>query len=268
MTAIKETLQAGKLIFTKVTTNRKSREKRQRAKRKNPTSAEVAAINQKNAERDLSIKLHANFGPGDIHAVLTYSGEAPDKEEAKKKLNKFKRDLKKKYAKYDLVCKWIEVTEYERGRIHHHVILKRIPIEEIVDIWPHGYVRPTWLDDTGDYRKLASYLLKETSKTFRDSDAYAKRRYRCSRTVVVPEVRVEEVRMEYLFEAKATKGYQVDQDSIWKGINPATDRPYIEYVQISLLDDPKKYKRGKRRKYRPEKRISWADEEEQLRLQM
>ena len=36
-------------------------------------------INRRNAERELTLKLHHNFGEGDIHAVLTYSGEEPKK---------------------------------------------------------------------------------------------------------------------------------------------------------------------------------------------
>lgn len=264
--ALKITLQAGKLIFTKVTT--KKREKGQlnkRGKKKNPTSEEVMAHNQRYAERDLSIKLHANFGPGDLHLVLTYSGEEPSKEQAKKNLEKFKRQLAKLYKAQDIPLKWIEVTEYENKRIHHHFVVSKFnDVFKIADIWPHGYVRPTRLDDTGDYRKLAAYLIKETSKTFRNPDAFAKRRYHCSRTVTVPNARVEEVSIEQVFEPKATKGYQIDQDTIYKGINLITDRLYIEYIQLALDEEPKKYKRGKQVKYRKEKYISFVPEEEQM----
>ena len=262
--ARKVTVQAGIFLFSKITGRKKDIQK-ERAPKSKPSSKDVIAINDKNAERDLSIKLHANFGSGDIHAVLTYSGDEPSMEQAKKNLDKFKRDLSKLYKKHCIDNKWIEVTEYKNKRIHHHFILKKVAMEEIVKIWPHGFVRPTWLDNTGDYRKLVSYLIKETSKTFREPDAFAKRRYHCSRAVKAPDAREEEVSIQQLFEPKANKGYQIDQDSVWKGINPATDRPYIEFIQIAL-DEPKPYKRGKKRKYQKEKFISYIPEEEQCSL--
>ena len=69
-----------------------------------------------------------------------------------------------------------------------------------------------------------------------------------------PDVRVEEVSIRQLFEAKATKGYYIDHESIWQGINPDTDRPYLEFVQVSLDSNPyKKYRRGRKRKYKKER---------------
>ena len=263
--ARKEIIQAGKLLFTKVTARKKSAPQ-ERARKRKPTSSEVMAINQKNAERDLSIKLHANFGPGDLHLVLTYSGDEPTKEDARKKLSKFKRDAAKVFQKHGLTVKWIEATEYQNKRIHHHIVMNRIPVEEIVKIWPHGFVRPTWLDETGDYRALVSYLIKETSKTFRNPDAFSKRRFNCSRSIVVPDAKVEEVSAAQLFEPRAAKGFYVDQDTVYKGINLATDRPYIEYIQISLEEEPRKYRRGKKQKYIKEKYIRINDEEEQMGL--
>ena len=265
-TAMKVTIQVGKLIFTKVTTKRKEKgQQNKRGKKKNPTSEEVMAHNQRYAERDLSIKLHANFGPGDLHLVLTYSGEEPSKEQAKKNLEKFKRQLSKLYKENGLNLKWIEVTEYENKRIHHHFVVNRIPdVFKISEIWPHGYVRPTKLDDSGDYRKLAAYLIKETSKTFRSPDAFAKRRYHCSRTITVPDARIEEVSIEQVFEPRATKGYEIDQDTVYKGVNLITDRPYIEYIQLALDEEPKKYKRGKKIKYKKEKFIAFEPEEKQM----
>lgn len=261
--AIKETVQAGIFLFTRIKPNGK-KEKRERRKKSNPSSAEVMRRNEEYAKRDFSIKLHHNFGPGDLHVVFTYSGEAPSQEQAQKNLAKLKRDLSKTYKKLGLELKWMEVTEYENKRIHHHFILSAVPVEELVKIWPHGFVRPAWLDNTGNYSKLADYLLKETSKTFREPDAFAKRRYHCSRTVKAPDVRVEEVSANQLFVPKANKGYYIDEDTIHKGINPVTDRPYIEFVQVAI-DEPRPYKRGKKRKYRKD-HIPWTPEEEQQSL--
>lgn len=264
--ATKVTVQAGKFIFTKVTAQKKEKgQVNKRGKKKNPTAEEVMQHNQRYAERDLSIKLHHNFGPKDLHIVLTYSGKEPTKEEAKKYIEKFKRQLANLYKKQGLELKWIEATEYKNKRIHHHFVVSYIgDVFKIADIWPHGYVRPTRLDDSGDYRKLAAYLIKETSKTFRDADAFSKRRYNCSRTVKAPDAREEVVSIQQVFEAKATKGYQVDQDTIYKGVNLATDRPYIEYIQVALEAEPRAYKRGRKIKYKKEKYIAFEEEEQQM----
>lgn len=261
--AIKETIQAGILLYTRIKTNGK-KEKGKRAKKQKPSSAEVMRRNDEYARRDFSIKLHHNFGPGDLHVVFTYADDAPSQEQAKKNLTKLKRDLSKLYKKLGVELKWMEVTEYENKRIHHHFVLSAIPVEELTKIWPHGFVRPAWLDDTRRYEKLADYLLKETQKTFRNPDAFSKRRYHCSRTVKAPDVRVEEVSANQLFEPKPNKGYYIDADTIHKGINPVTDRPYIEFVQVAL-DEPRPYRRGKKRKYRKD-HIPWTPEEEQQSL--
>lgn len=253
MKAIRETVQAGKLLFTKITTRRK-RDFQKRAERKNPTTDSVAKINYKMAVKDLNIKLHHNFKPGDLHVSLTYAGDEPSKEEARKNLDNFKRRLRTLYKKQGVYLKWIEVTEYENRRIHHHFILSYVDPAKIAEIWEHGYIHTSHLDKTGDWRALADYLIKETSKTFRKADTFSKRRYKTSRSVASPDVRVEEVSIRQIFEAKATKGYYIDQESIWQGINPDTDRPYLEFVQVSLDSNPyKKYKRGRKRKYKKER---------------
>ena len=118
--AVKELIVVGNLIYTKVTCRRNKGSKGKRKPKTNPTPEDVKKINQVNAEKDLSIKLHHNFNPGDIHAVLTYSGQEPSKEQALKELNKFKRKLPKLYKDKGINLKWIEVTEHKNKRIHHH----------------------------------------------------------------------------------------------------------------------------------------------------
>lgn len=237
------------------------------AEKKNPTKENVEKINYKLALKDLNIKLHHNFKSGDLHVSLTYSGEEPSKEEVKKRLDNFKRKLRTLYKKEAVHLKWIEVTEYENKRIHHHFILSYIEPSKIAEIWEHGYIHTSHLDKTGDWRALADYLIKETSKSFRKEQAFSKRRYKTSRSVVAPDIRVEEVSMTQLFEPKPTKGYYIDKDSVWQGINPDTDKPYMEFVQINLDSNPyKKYKRGKKKKYKKE-RIKLTSQQIMLDIQ-
>ncbi|MGE9896622.1 rolling circle replication-associated protein [Anaerovoracaceae bacterium SGI.195] len=251
--AFRETILAGQLIFNKITTKGRTQKKGKRKEKKNPTLEQVQKMNQYYSEKELSIRLHHNFKPGDLHLTLTYSGEEPSKEKAKKEMKNFLERLKRLYKKHNQELKWILATEYENKRIHHHMVISYIDPKLLSKAWGNGIVRPSILDETGDWRKLAKYLIKETSKTFRKETAFSKRRWSCSRNVVTPNARVEEVSAEQLFNPKATKGYYVDQDSIWKGINPDTERPFMEYVQIAIDSPCKKYCRGKKRKFKKDK---------------
>lgn len=218
---------AGKTIFVQVTRTKPERVPgEKRGKREKPTTAQVQRINQKNSEKMLSIILNHNFLPGDYHIVLTYSGEPPKPEDAKVNLRNFQRRLLALYRRHGKVLKWVAATEYENKRIHHHLVVNAgVDLAEIDAIWPHGFVRPTWLDSSGDYRKLAAYLIKETSKTFRDPMAVSRRRYNKSRTVIVPDEKVDDhVSASHLIDPKPVAGYYIDKDSIYRGENPFTGR--------------------------------------------
>lgn len=251
----RETIVAGNLISRRYyyPPVRTSGEKR--AKKQNPTRDEVMRINRKNSERELMLKLHHNFSAGDIHAVLTYSGEEPKKELAKKELQNFLRRLRREFKKNGRILKWICVTEYENHRIHHHVVLSKMDTARLQELWTAGRVRPVHLDNTGDYRQLASYLIKETDKTFRDPEAFSKQRYSCSRTVVSPIRKVEVVKAKEAEEPKPVKGYHVLKDSIYQGVNPITGIRYMEYMLLSNTTEPrlKVWRRGKRERYREKK---------------
>ncbi|WP_206460410.1 rolling circle replication-associated protein [Anaerovorax sp. IOR16] len=242
---------AGNTIFVKVSGKRAKRAPGEtRSERKNPTTEEVEKLNEKYAAQKLGIIINHNFKNGDLHIVLTYAGKEPSKEDAKKHLEKFKRDLAKLYKKYGIILKWVTATEYENKRIHHHMVCTGgVEIFEIAKLWKYGFIRPTYLDDTGDYRKLANYLIKETSKTFRKTDAVSKRRYNCSRSIERPITNKEEVSGRMLWnDPSPLKGYYIDQDSIYRGEQIFTGRPYLEYVMVSMEEEPriKKWGRGKK----------------------
>ena len=119
----RETIVAGNIISRRYYGSSERVPGEKRKKRHTPTADAVAAVNRKNSERELMIKLHHNFGSGDIHAVLTYADEAPTTEEAKKELRNFLGRLRRYFKKIDQVLKWIVVTEYENKRPHHHLII-------------------------------------------------------------------------------------------------------------------------------------------------
>jgi hypothetical protein len=257
MSAIKEVTVAGSSIFVKVRKKRKKREKgEKRAARKNHSSEELEKLNQRNAEKTLAILMNYNLKDGSWHLVLTYAGEEPKQADAKKYLKKFKRDLAKLYREKGILLKWFGTTEYDNERIHHHIVCTgEVSIEDIRSIWDHGMIWDRPLYSKGDYRKLAEYIIKETSKTFRNDDSVNKKRFSCSRSIVRPMPNEDEdVSDDHMDDPQPIKGYYIDQDSIYRGENPETGQKYVEYVMISLTEEPrvKKWNRGKKIKLRTE----------------
>ena len=156
-----------------------------REKRQNPTPEAMQNYNDKMAERNLRLLIGTNFGKGCGHFVLTYDGETPDIHTAKDKIvPNFVERLRRRLKKQGKELKYIIVTEYEAKRIHHHMILNTLDLEMVTDVWREGFVRVTPLDRSGDYRRLAHYLIKETKRTFRK---YGGKRWSPSKNLEKPK---------------------------------------------------------------------------------
>lgn len=268
MKVIRETCIAGKTILRAIrTVTSGNRKNEKRAIKKNPTKEAVKKNNQRIAERKLTMLLNHNFKNNDLHVTLTYNRE-PSKEEAKDTLTKFLRNLRNYCKRNQIEFKYIHVTEYENKRIHHHVVINNLDLQVINKYWKVGFVKVSMLDESGNYKKLAEYLIKETSKTFRNQDSPVKQRYSCSRTIVTPEIKKERVHERELYrDIKPLKGYYVDEDSIRRYEHAITKAECLEYIMISTEEEPrlKKWSKGQRYqlKYYP---ASKAYAEEQMQI--
>lgn len=261
MAVILETIIAGGLIWQRKIGRKAIRKGESKAPKINPTPFEVEKINARYSERTLQIKLHHNFCANDHHIILTYQGEEPTRQQAKEDLKKFKRNMRREYKKNGLPFKWIAVTEYENKRIHHHMVINQgLQVSEIRELWGNGTIHERPLSKSGDWRKLGEYLIKETSKTFRDDDGEGKTRYSCSRNLSMPEIYREEITVsELLEEPKPIKGYYIDADSMYKGVNPVTERPYVEYVMLPIhpCKIKKRFNKKQKMKYKQENYNAW-----------
>lgn len=206
-----------------------------RSKNSEPTPEAVKKINQRNAETKLRRLINTNFTKNDIHVVLTYrKEERPEPKAAKKQLTNFLRRLKRRYIKLGSVLKYIAVTEYKGKAIHHHLIINSVDIRDIQDLWAFGKMRPTYMDDKGDYAQLASYLIKETSKTFNADDAQG-RRWNASQNLKQPKITKTIVAAnKFRKDPKPEKGYYIDKDSIRIGQHEVTGMFYQFYRMIKL----------------------------------
>lgn len=191
------------------------RRNRVRGARRAKTKEAVAKNNERNAVIRLRRKLNAGCEPGDYHITCTYEN-APTAEEAKNFLRLFLDKGRRLYKRGGYVFRWLAVTEYQAKRIHHHIILKQGPeLKEILKLWEHGRPKVTLLDESGQYGDLAKYLVKETSRTFRDADAILKKRWSCSRNWPEPIITKEVVSAEHWRETpKDRKGWFVIPDSV------------------------------------------------------
>lgn len=249
MRIYRETIVAGKTIIRglKPSTMIHNKKGLKRKPKMNPTSEAVKKINLRNAERKLTALLNNNFKDRDYHLTLTYKGEAPSPEKAKKDITKFIRNIRNKMKRSEEDFKYIQVTEYQNHRIHHHIVCSAIDPDIITNYWSNGGVNIKPLDTNGNYCKLAEYLIKETEKTFRLPESATKRRWSGSRNLEMPEIKKEIVSARELDkELKAVKGYQIDQDSIRRYEHKILGIDCLEYIMVSLEPRPrlKKWKQG------------------------
>jgi hypothetical protein len=222
-----------------------------RSKNKNSTPEDVRKVNERNAERNLRRLINTNFKYQDIHLVLTYKKEnRPETpQEAKKDLEKFLRKLRGYFKKRNKELKYITVTEYKNKAVHHHLVINSMDTRDLTNLWTHGQPRPTYLDSSGQYGQLASYLIKETSKTFNTEERVYGKRWCPSRNLEQPEVKKRIISANnWQKDPKPKKGYYIEADSKRSGTHELTGYPYQEYRMIKIPDSNDEDEKGKRRK--------------------
>lgn len=202
----------------------------QRGIREKPTPEEQMRVNEDHAEEKLRWLISTNFKETDIHLVVTYFKDIrPDIETALKQRQNMLRRFARVYEKQGLEFKYIAVTEYKNKAIHHHLIINQIDVALLQKKWPYGKLRPTYLDN--DYAKLAAYLIKETSKSFRDEDCPITKRWSASRNLKKPKIKKQIIKANKWNDIpKPIKGYYIDTDSIYNGQHKFTGHPYQTYV--------------------------------------
>lgn len=241
MKVVQETCIAGRTI-DRIIKVASGNHRDKRAPKRNITSEQVQKNNDRLAEKNLMRLLNANFSGGDLHIVLTYE-QAPDQRQAKKDRDAFIKTIRREMKKQGKELKYIAVTEYEHTRIHHHIIISKVDTEMVERIWKKGWVKLSVLDDSGNYAKLAAYLIKETQRTFRRDDCRHKRRYSASANLIRPVVTRRLVQESELFDEPAPiKGYYIDQDHCRRYEHPVTGLEHLEYIMVAL-DKPRRFKR-------------------------
>lgn len=194
--------------------------------RRAPTPEEQERINEQQCIRKLRRKIHANFDKDDLFETLTYGRDRrPDPKGAAHELRLLLNRLRGIWKRAGTDLRYIVVTEYKSKSIHHHLIVNDLPdgtgAKKIAQSWSrNGHANTKYLYEDGQYEQLAAYLIKETSKTFRDPDNPSKLRYSCSRNLVTPVAKTRILkRDDWPEEPRVPKGYYLEKDSLVNGVN-------------------------------------------------
>lgn len=218
-----------------------------RGDRVKATPEEQKKINERLAEKKLRRLINENYGEGDYHLVLSYQRSKEDphrtREEMREDASKFMRLLRKEYKAQGLELKYIHVPEIgSKGARHHHLVINKSDVGIIQKCWPHGRIHVNPLDASGNYRELAAYLIKYSSKTIGTEDKLSGKRWNASKNLVhpVPAVKVITERAWYRTEAKVpykyAGKYYIDQDSISIGIHSPeySGYGYFRFTMVML----------------------------------
>ena len=205
-----------------------------RTKRKKPTPEQMAKQNQWKKERDIRWLLKENFDEHDYWMTLTYRREErpASLEAAKVQVQKFLRQMRSWYKRQGTDMKYIVITEYgSKGGVHHHIVVNRIPGAdmEMAKKWPYGTPQYALLYLQGDFRKLASYIAKEpvNEKT--------KKWYSRSRNLRKPQMKKQIMkRKTFSQEPFVPKGFYLEKETLYSGINPITGHPYRYYTLVKI----------------------------------
>lgn len=159
----------------------------------------------------------------------------------------------------------------KKGGAHIHLLINRIPeAERLLDeAWTHGRVYRGSVYEEGGCRQLADYItksdevlaelkaerkrLKEQTEgqigmfdegRLEDIEAEIRERsklraYGCSRNLIRPEdVKTKKTFSHWTLRAlfdgdmpKASKGFEVEKDSVYFGVNPFTGLSYVTYTE-------------------------------------
>ena len=235
-----------------------------RNKKRKRTPEDIERQNEWLAEKKLRRTINLNFKEDDWHLVLTYDKDKRPKSgtEARKHIDDFIKAVRKEYKKAGQPFKYVGAFGIgERGAPHFHMVVNNWVASDITaskvlrKAWKWGRIKLMCMDDTGEYKDLANYIIKQSKDTFREDDAVFKARYTCSKNLQKIEPEVEELgkywskntrKIEVPEELKE-QGWYLDKTSIVEGKNPVTGRCY-QYYTLRL--DESVYKMWKKQKKR------------------
>ena len=207
--------------------------------KKKKTPEEMARQNFWAKCRYLRRLIELNFGEGDWYIVLTCRKEdRPSAEEAPKRVRAFRDRLRAEYKIRGWALKYIITCETgQKGAVHWNLILNDMhdnadsTAKLVRKLWKWGRPHFTALDDTGDYSRLAEYIVKETKNRIERGETIEKLSYCPSRNLTKPVVRTEKVRAEaWRKQPQIPRGWELVPGTLVNGKNKRFGLPYQRYT--------------------------------------
>lgn len=234
-----EICKAGKTTeYNKYYSSKYNKRGYKRQKKTKPTTEQQEKINNRQSEIILTRLMNANFEYKDWLITLDYrKGKVVDKLQMRENITKFLRKLRDVYKKADKVLKYIHVMEIgKKGARHHHLLIKNIDPTLITELWKHGYMHYTALDNSGQYKKIAHYFLKYSATHMGKEDGLQGKRWDPSQNLIRP-VPIKKIISKFDYfrrEAKPQKGFYVDKESIEEGIHEKTGYLFFRYTLVMI----------------------------------
>lgn len=210
-----------------------------REKKKKKTPEEMARQNYWRRCRELRRTMELNFGGGDFHVILTCrKTERPTMEDAPKIIRSFRDKLRTAYKKQGWELKYIITCETgQRGAVHWHMIVNNMHSIQtdttrlIHKLWTNGRAYFSSMDESGDYKVLAEYIIKESTKRIENEETTEKLSYMVSRNLIRPSVKEEKKEAKsWRSMPKIPEGWYLVPDTLVNGINKFTGWPYQHYT--------------------------------------
>ena len=188
------------------------------------------AADRLNNIRELARVINCNFKKGDLFITLTVRGnKQPTYEEMEQYIRKFLRAVRTvRKLRGMTALKYVSVIE-DQKRIHVHIILNKMSVDELNDLWPHGKVLTSRLEPNGEYTGIAHYITKEPRHPH-------KKRWSQSRNLRKPEITYEEVsRADLEADFEQPKGYK-EVYSVTRYIDEHGLYRYAKYIKYGTVD--------------------------------
>ena len=178
----------------------------QRAMRTEAQRAAQERVNARARLRRVEGLLNANFDENDLWVTLTYRGECPGHERARKDVRNFLDRVKRLRKKRGLPeLKYLGTIECADGegeqvRLHHHIVMSGgLDRDEVEALWHEGYAQTRRLmpDPEAGLEGMARYIVKgERAHEMKRKPGVTRwRTWTCSRNLTEPNVTVSRHRI-------------------------------------------------------------------------
>lgn len=213
-----------------------------RGPKENKTTEQQEKVNYRQKELKLTRLLNCNFQGGDYHIVFSYKEDLrPNSiEELKDDKKKLLRKVRSEYKKQGKELKYIAVAEVgKRKALHFHFVVNQIDTSIFQKCWTKGFIKISLLDNSGQYKDLASYLLKYTKTNKEEAKQLNGAAWNSSKNLKKPVVKVKVITRSQFFKEEVTQSkeyrdYYLEKDSTYVGFNEFTGYKFFKYTLVKL----------------------------------